>query len=527
MKEALAQYKDKGAQLWRDQSGMAKGIIIALFIVFILMIVFVVIQSRPDFVPLYSNLSAQETGQIKATLDSQGVPSKISHNGTTISVPKDQADTLKVELAAQGIPESGHIDYSFFGKNAGWGMTDNEFKMVKQEAMQTELAQLVTSINGVKAASVMLSLPKQSVWVSQKEQKASASVVLDLETGYRLKPGQVQALYHLVSKSVPHLPVNNIVIMDEMFNYFEPDEGNGADSAFATYEQQRKIKGDIEQDIQQRIQRMLGMMMGRDKVVVSVTTDIDFTKEKSTKKLVEPVDKENMEGLQVSVERIRETYTGEGNQAGGNPSLGEEDTINYPGASGQGKGNYSHVEERINNVFNHIQKTIVKSPYTIRDMGIQVMVEPPDPKDPSSLPQGRINDIQNILSTIVRTTLPKDGGQQLTSQEIADKIYVSVQPFNGRVEVEKKPVSFIPNWYYVVAGGLLLLIILLILLLLRKKRDTGKEEIEELAESQPAVSDPRDEVEKEETVRRKQLEKMAKEQPEQFAKLLRSWLSEE
>ncbi|HEU5140977.1 MAG TPA: flagellar basal-body MS-ring/collar protein FliF [Bacillales bacterium] len=527
MKEALAQYKDKGIQFWRDQSQLVKGSIIAIFIVFILVIFLLVIQSRPDFVPLYSNLSAQETGQIKATLDSEGVPSKISGNGTTISVPKDQADALKVELAAQGIPESGHIDYSFFGENAGWGMTDNEFKMVKQEAMQTELSQLITSINGVKAASVMLSLPKKSVWVSDKEQQASASVVLDLEIGYRLKPAQVQSLYHLVSKSVPHLPINNIVIMDEMFNYFEPVEGNPDHSTFAAYEQQREIKNDIEQDIQQRVQRMLGMMMGRDKVVVSVTTDIDFTKEKSTKQLVEPIDKENMEGLQVSVERIRETYSGDGNSAGGVPGTGGGDVQSFQGTNGQGNGNYNRVEERINNVFNHIQKTIVKSPYTIRDMGIQVMVEPPDPNNPSSLPQGRINDIQSILSTIIRTTLPKDEGRNLSKQEIADKIYVSVQPFNGRVEVETKPKSVVPLWYYAVAGALLLMIILLIFLLLRKRNNREEDIMEDFQEKKPAISDQLEPEEKQETIRRKQLEKMAKEQPEQFAKLLRSWLSEE
>ncbi|MFE7493669.1 hypothetical protein ACFU42_02085, partial [Bacillus velezensis] len=34
-------------------------------------------------------------------------------------------------------------------------------------------------------------------------------------------------------------------------------------------------------------------------------------------------------------------------------------------------------------------------------------------------------------------------------------------------------------------------------------------------------------IETEETVRRKQLEKMAKEKPEDFAKLLRSWLDED
>ena len=41
------------------------------------------------------------------------------------------------------------------------------------------------------------------------------------------------------------------------------------------------------------------------------------------------------------------------------------------------------------------------------------------------------------------------------------------------------------------------------------------------------VQDVNDEKETEGTLRRKQLEKMAKEKPEEFAKLLRTWISED
>ncbi len=66
------------------------------------------------------------------------------------------------------------------------------------------------------------------------------------------------------------------------------------------------------------------------------------------------------------------------------------------------------------------------------------------------------------------------------------------------------------------------------LLWLRKRK---KEEMDErpLQEEQVAVQIPdvNEEVETEATLRRKQLEKLAKEKPEEFAKLLRTWLAEE
>ena len=37
------------------------------------------------------------------------------------------------------------------------------------------------------------------------------------------------------------------------------------------------------------------------------------------------------------------------------------------------------------------------------------MVEPPEPNNVNSLPQEAIDDIENILSTIVRTSIDKNG----------------------------------------------------------------------------------------------------------------------
>ena len=57
---------------------------------------------------------------------------------------------------AEGIPDSGSIDYSFFSEQAGIGMTDNEFNVVKLDAMQSEIANLIKKIDGVQDASVMI-----------------------------------------------------------------------------------------------------------------------------------------------------------------------------------------------------------------------------------------------------------------------------------------------------------------------------------------------------------------------------------
>ncbi|GGB56636.1 flagellar basal-body MS-ring/collar protein FliF [Fictibacillus barbaricus] len=529
MKEKWKHVTKQMTERFKARSNIQKGLILGGSFLFIAGFIFLTIMmSRPNLVPLYSNLSPQEAGQIQENLNSKGVANEVRDGGKTILVPEEQVNNLQVQLAAEGLPESGNIDFSYFGEKSGFGITDKEFGVLEREATQTEISNLIKSINGVEDANVMITLPESSVWVNQEEEMASASVVLSLGAGAKLDEDQVKALYHLVSKSVTNLPMENIVITDQYFNYYDLNSVNSTSSA-SKYEEQRKIKQDVERDLQRRVQQMLSTIMGQGKVVATVTTDIDFTEEKREETIVEPVDQENMKGIEVSVERIRETFTGEGAAAGGVVGTGDQEVPTYPGSTAGSNGDYEKVEERINNEVNKIRKEIVESPYQIRDLGIQVMVEPPTPNKPESLPQERLDDIEQILSAIVRTSISKDVNNELTEEQIQEKIFVSAQPFNGKQETSPASTG-IPFWIYIVGGVLLLVIILLIFLLSRKKKREEEGTIEEYdIETQETyyVPDVNKEQGSEGTVRKEQLERMAKEKPEEFAKLVRTWLSEE
>ncbi|WP_456275501.1 flagellar basal-body MS-ring/collar protein FliF [Bacillus sp. AK128] len=533
MNEKMQLQMNQAKGFWQNRSSSQKGMMIGALLLFITIIIVVsTVSSRVDFAPLYSNLSAAEVGEIKLQLDGRGIQSQIADNGTTILVPNEVVDTLKVELAAEGYPNSGSIDYSFFSQNAGFGMTDNEFNVLKLEAMQTELANLMKGIEGVNDAKVMINLPQESVWMSESGQTASASIVLNTKPGYRFEEQQIQALYNLVSKSVPNLPTDNIVITNQLFEYF--DLNNNGDTSLAggssnSLQTQYQIKQDVERDIQRQVQQMLGMMMGQDKVVVSVTADIDFAQENREENLVTPVNPENLEGIAVSVERITETFTGDGAVEAGVDGAGETDIPNY--ATGElvgGTGDYEKVEERINNEVNRIRKEIVESPYKVRDLGIQVMVEPPTADDPTSLPQQSVDDIEQVLNTIIRTSIAKEEGTpELTDEELQGKVAVSVQTFNGKVDFETPAAEMIPLWAYFAGGGLLAIIFLLMFLLFRKKKKDKKEMVYEEPFQAASVQDINDEKENASDVIKTQLEKLAKDNPGDFAKLLRSWIAEE
>lgn len=532
MNERLTKIKNDAVTFWSSRSKKQKSTyIISAVAVLLIAGTLTYFLSRTEYVPLYSEVSSQELARIKEQLDTQAVPNKIAPGGGTILVPKDRVDELIVTLAGEGYPNTGGIDYSYFSDNAGFGMTDNEFNVLKLAAMQTEIANLLKSIDGVKDAKVSLTLPGENVFLTDQDRRATAGIILSTNPGQQFTEQQITALYKLVSKSVPNLAVEDIEIMNQYFEYYDLQPNS---QQFGTsIADQMTIKKSIERDIQRQVQMMLGTMMGMDKVVVSLSTDIDFKKENSVEDLVTPVDEETMEGIALSVQRITETFSGD-TPVDGAPE-GDDPTDNYTnyGAWSGANGDYERIEETINNEVNRIRKEIVESPYKIRDIGFQVIVEPPVADDLTSMPAGLQDDIEEILRTIIRTSIDKEYADGLTDLDLNDRIIVSVHPFIGKDVDDSLTISAIPLWVYIVGGVLLAVIILLIVLFIRNRRANERAELEameEVSEEQQEalfVEDINEEQETENSIRRKQLEKMAKDKPEEFAKLLRTWIAED
>lgn len=539
MKEKIMNYLNKSKTYWKERTKLQKGIYIGSVIgILALVVIISLLATKTNFTPLYNDLSMQEANQIKTELDAQGIPYEIEDGGTTINVPEEKKDSLLIELAGQGIPNSGNIDYSFFSENTSWGVTDNEFNMLKLDAMQTELANLIKGIDGIKDAQVMINIPEEPVFVSEQAESASASIVLHTDPGYKFQGNQINALYTLVSKAVPNLPADNIAIMNQYFEYFDKDELMNSPGQNNDYTYQQTVKKDIERDLQKRVQQMLGTIVGQENVIVSVTTDIDFTQENRVEEIVEPVDEQNMEGVPISVEKIQESYTGRPDEVGGVAGTGDEDIAGYQGTDESENGDYELVKETINSEYNRIKKEIVESPYKIRDLGMQVAVNNVKNKNDNEIEYLTQQDqeiveqgMMSILNSIVTTTVDKSYEEELEESLDQNSISVTFQEFADRSpQVDVKPTK-IPVWAYIVGGILVVLLIVLFILLIRR-RNVVEEESEIIEEETPFITeqkvDPiKVDQDSEQMMQEKQLEKMAKDKPDEFAKLLRSWIGDE
>ncbi|KGM46467.1 flagellar basal-body MS-ring/collar protein FliF [Neobacillus niacini] len=526
MNQQIRDFKEKYIDFWNSVSKKRRFLFIGIFIAIIVALsLSIFFLSRSTYVPLFTTeMSQKEIGDIKAELDQEGFTDyKLDRNGTTILVPKEDVDQLLVSLAAKGLPETGTISFFDMTKDLQFGATDRQLDAMEKEALQGEVADLLRHVEGVKNAAVVITTPQESLFVQPDEkEQASASAVIELEPGYQLKPQEIEVLYHLVSKSVPNLPKENIVMTDQSGQGLGlPEQLTGA---LDNYEQQRKIQKDIEADIQKDLQQMLGTVIGQNKVLVQAFVRLNFDQVKKREDLVQPA-AEN-EGIAVSVEEISKNYSGKDTTSGVD-GTGESDIAGYAGTNPSQENTSEEVEKRVNYEVNRITNEIVQSPYKIEDLTINVGVEPPNPENPASLTQETKDSIQQILSNVVRTALSSNDA--LTDQDVQSRITVFSQEFNGKAEMPKleEEASILPAWAWwkyalIGAGGLVLFIVLIALL---RRRKSKEEEDDPFPVFQEAPVKTVELKEDEKVAIKKQVEQMAMQQPEEFVGLMRNWLS--
>lgn len=527
MNETLLQYRDKATQYWKQLSRNQKYMIFGTIIILIAVIILTAINlSKTDYVTAFRNLQPNDAANIKKYLDDSKIPYQLSADGSSIAVPANKAPSIKLDVESQGLNKNGSLGYGAFEGNSTFGMSDNEFNVKLINAMQGEIQQMFNQINGVASSKVLITVPKESAFLSTQPQDSTASVVLNIENGYRFDQAQIDTMYNLVAKTIPKLKYENITISNQNGELLPYSKTNGAIAGTSNQiQQQFQIKNQFQNELQKNIMSLLGKMYAPDKVVVSVISTLNFDQKTSKQNLVTPVNTEDGKGIEISVQENNKSATSNGAAAGGVPGTGNTDVPTYQG--GQTAGGQSQSEETnkiVNYEVNRITNEIVSSPFTVKDLSISVGIEPPIKDDPNSLTQDMKDNIQKTLVSIVSATLA-DSGQTFTDADIAKKVTLFAQPFAVAAGSEQKTINY---WMWGGIGVAAMAVAGVAGYMIRRRRQQEEMDEEELAPPTkvelPTIDI--DNVTNESQVR-KQLEGLAKKKPEEFVNLLRTWLVDE
>ncbi|MFC5580265.1 flagellar basal-body MS-ring/collar protein FliF [Rhodanobacter terrae] len=238
----------------------------------------VVLWSRgPNFGLLYAGLEQKDASAITQELQSSNTPYQLSADGSSIMAPAADLAALRLKLAAKGLPQ-GSAASMLPAADSPFGMSDLAERTRYQQLLETDLGTTIGGLQSVRAARVHLALPKPSAFI-RDNRAASASVLVTLYPGRQLDAGQVAAIVHLVSASVPDLDARQVSVIDQQGQLLTSDP----DSPGAVDDNRLRMATRIENTYAQRIEDLLTPLVGPGRVRAQVYADLDFSQsEKAT-----------------------------------------------------------------------------------------------------------------------------------------------------------------------------------------------------------------------------------------------------
>ncbi len=361
-------------KLWKGLNVPQRfGLIVLLFVTVVLSTFFIVKSFEPDLTVLYSDLAEADVLSITENLKKNGYSYKLTDDKKTILVPASQRDEMRVYVAENDLIQNSNPGFELLD-NMQLGSTDFKNNLTKQRIFQGELTRSIEKMEGVKSVRVQLAQPERSIF-EDKDEIPSASVMLILDPGYKLKSSQVKAIKNLVAYSVPRLTPEKVFITDQFGNSLSDETSKNSNDM-------ESFKAGVEKEAAKKITSVLEEIVGRGNVSVQVNADIDFNSAKATIERYIPLD-EKGEGVLTSTQSEIENYE--------NPNSQNAQQPQNPNAGVPNKNlNYAKEKSSTSYSVSKEVKHIVYAPGTIKRLTIAVAVN-------KILTKAEKDELQNLV----------------------------------------------------------------------------------------------------------------------------------
>ena len=339
-------------KLWNGLDGNQKLGMLVLIVITIAAATFFLSKAlEPDWVVLYTDLNEVNAISIVENMKKNGYAYKVSEDHKTILVPSNVRDEMRVFVAENDLIKNNDTGFELLD-DMQLGSTDFKNRLTKQRIFQGELTRSIEKIQGVKYARVQLAEPERSIF-DDNDDKPTASVVLVLEPGYKIKSSQVKAIKNLVAYAVPRMSPEQVFITDQNGNSLSDDTSKNSTDM-------ESFKGNLEKETAKKVSDVLEKIVGKGNVSVQVNADIDFNSAKSTIESYIPVGDKN-EGVVTSSQTEVETYENPNNI----PNTNNANPKNL---------NYSKQKTAVNYNVSKEVKQVIYAPGTIKRMSIAVAI---------------------------------------------------------------------------------------------------------------------------------------------------------
>lgn len=470
-----------------------------------LSLIFIALFSSPDYQILYSDLTLSDAAEVVSILNDNGVPYEIADNGGTIKVPTSAVHETRFMLAGQGLPTGGIVGYETFNSTR-LGETEADRELRMQIALEGELTRTIRTLNEVDDARVHLVIPARSLFI-QQAQPSKATVVLTLKPSVVLTDQQVKGITHLLATSVERLVPENITILDtrgNVLNDFTSTTNNGN-----LITQRLEIESNFERQLSANVTAMLERIYGYGNVISLANVDLDFdTIEQYNEIYTEPT---RDGGLVRSQQNYSEFYFGDPDGAIGIPGV-ESNIPGYVQILENSDSGYYINESIINYELNRSEVHHTSNPGAVRRLSISVWING----------ELSLNELEAVEASVISAL-----GMNTTR---GDSVSINSVPFESdfRAITSEEPVSTTSYLWLVIVLSIILIIILVVAIIIRARQKaepepetTGIDIIVDDQISQVPEISPEDRA-KMDTIQR--LKSQIKDKPDEFVKVLKSWL---
>ncbi len=358
-------FLDDLTKLWNGlEIGQKFGIVVLSAATLIIASFFIMKSMEPNWSVLYSDLSPQDAAAVTESLKKSGYAYKLSADKKSVLVPQELQDELRIYVAENDLIQDSSPGFELLD-DMQLGSTDFKNKLTKQRIYQGELTRSIERMSGVRKARVQIADPERSVF-QERDEAPTASVMLILEPGYKLKTSQIKAIKNLVAYAIPRLTPERVFLTDQSGNNLSDDiEKNSND--IETY------KTNFETQTAKKIQDVLDKIVGADNASVQVSADIDFNSTRSTIESYVPVG-DTQQGVLMSTQTESENYENPNpNTTGAVTGTNNPPPVNTQ--TGQPKNlNYQKQKTAANYAVSKEVKQIIYAPGSVKRMTIAVAV---------------------------------------------------------------------------------------------------------------------------------------------------------
>jgi flagellar M-ring protein FliF len=239
--------------------------------------------NRPTYALLYSDMEPDAASGMVTRLKTLKIDYVLDEGGRAIRVPASRVDELRLELASQGgLPESGRVGFEIFDRT-NFGATEFLEQVNFRRALEGELARTIGTISEVASARVHIAMGKETLFGDPRP--AKASVVLKLRGTRDLSNSTVNGISNLVAASVDGLRADNVVIVDSYGRPLaRPSAEDNMPGGAAQLERQQRI----EHEMGARVVSLLEPVLGPDHVRVNVAVRLNPTTVEQTEETYDP-----------------------------------------------------------------------------------------------------------------------------------------------------------------------------------------------------------------------------------------------